>query len=220
MINIHKNFLSGGAILLLFLFGTLNIWSSGCASTINSNDDIKSKMLNDSLSVAYLASGCFWCVEAIYEHTVGVVEVYNGYAGGHAQNPTYESSNTGRTGHAESVKILYDSTKIDFGTLIDIYFVTQNIEQVNGQGPDNGSQYRSIIFYQNDYEYDIINTKIADLQSNGLKVAAEVMPFEKFWMGEEYHQDYEKRHPNHPYIQRVSKVRLNQFKKAFPDLVK
>ena len=103
---------------------------------------------------AYFASGCFWCVEAIYESVKGVDEVINGYSGGHTSNPTYEASNTGRTGHAEAVEVIYDPQVISFSTLVDVYFASQNPTQVNGQGPDNGSQYRSIIFYQNDHQID------------------------------------------------------------------
>ena len=105
---------------------------------------------------AYFASGCFWCVEAVYESVKGVDEVINGYSGGHTLNPTYEASNTGRTGHAEAVEVIYDPTVVSFETLIDVYFGSQNPIQVNGQGPDIGSQYRSIIFYQNDEQKQII----------------------------------------------------------------
>jgi len=111
----------------------------------------------DKLTRAYLASGCFWCVEAIYEHTKGVKEVYSGYAGGHTKNPTYESSNTGKTGHAEAVEIIYDSSIISYKELVDIYYGTQNIEQKNGQGNDIGSQYRSILFYRSAKDFILIN---------------------------------------------------------------
>ncbi len=174
----------------------------------------------DKLTKAHFASGCFWCVEAIYEHTKGVKEVFSGYSGGHTKNPTYELSNTGKTGHAEAVQVIYDSSIISFKELVDIFYGTQNIEQVNGQGPDNGSQYRTIAFYSDAKEKAIIEAKVAELKSQGLKPAAEVTQFKKFWMGESYHQDYEKLHPNHSYIRAVSVPRLNRFKKDFPGLVK
>jgi peptide-methionine (S)-S-oxide reductase len=171
---------------------------------------------------AYFASGCFWCVEAIYESVKGVKESISGYSGGHTKNPTYEDSNTGNTGHAEVVEIIYNPEIISFKKLVDVYFGSQNITQVNGQGNDRGSQYRSIIFYQNEEEKKIIETKIDQLnkQLKGKKVAAEVMPFQKFWIAEEYHQNYEKLHPNNPYIQNVSVPRLKKFQKNFPDLLK
>jgi peptide-methionine (S)-S-oxide reductase len=102
----------------------------------------KEVALENGYAKAYFASGCFWCVEAIYESVYGVKESISGYAGGHTKNPTYEASNTGRTGHAEAVEIIYDPEKVSFKTLVDVYFGSQNIEQVNGQGPDRGSQYR------------------------------------------------------------------------------
>lgn len=174
----------------------------------------------DKFAEAHFASGCFWCVEAIYEHTKGVSEVISGYSGGHTKNPTYESSNTGKTGHAEAVEVIYDSSVVSFKELVDIYFGTQNIEQVNGQGPDNGSQYRSIIFYSDASEKVIIENKVAELKSSGLKPAAEVTMFKKFWIAEDYHQDYERLHPNQSYIRAVSVPRLNRFKSDFPELVK
>ena len=176
----------------------------------------------NGLSRAYFASGCFWCVEAIYESVKGVSESISGYAGGHSDNPTYEESNTGNTGHAEAVEIYYDPNVVSFATLVDVYFGSQNITQVNGQGPDRGSQYRSIVFYQNDQEKKIIEQKIAAInaQLEGKKVAAQVLPFENFWLGEGYHQNFERLNPNHPYIRNVSIPRLNKFKSKFPELLK
>lgn len=170
---------------------------------------------------AYFASGCFWCIEAIYESVNGVKESISGYAGGHTKNPTYESNNTGRTGHAEAVEIIYEPEKVSFETLVDVYFGSQNVTQKNGQGPDKGSQYRSIIFYQNQTQKDIIETKIEDLQkAHDKPIAAEVMPFQKFWKAEDYHQDYKKKHPDNPYIRNVSNPRFEKFKAKFPELIK
>lgn len=175
----------------------------------------------EGLKKAYFASGCFWCVEAVYESVRGVKESISGYSGGHTQNPTYQSSNTGRTGHAEAVEIIYDPKVVSFATLVDVYFGSQDPLQVNGQGPDRGSQYRSIIFYQNEEEKRIIDQKKAALEKElGQKVAAEVMAFEKFWVGEDYHQNYERLHPYNPYIRNVSIPRLNRFKAKFPHLLK
>ena len=170
---------------------------------------------------AYFASGCFWCVEAIYESVKGVDEVINGYSGGHTSNPTYEASNTGRTGHAEAVEVIYDPQVISFSTLVDVYFASQNPTQVNGQGPDNGSQYRSIIFYQNDNQKQIILKKKEALSKIlNKEVAAEVYPFQKFWKAEDYHQNYEKLHPENRYVQGVSVPRLNRFKEKMPEVLK
>ncbi|MDC1379322.1 peptide-methionine (S)-S-oxide reductase MsrA [Algibacter sp.] len=173
--------------------------------------------LKNGKARAYFASGCFWCVEAVYESVKGVEESISGYSGGHTKNPTYASSNTGRTGHAEAVEIIYDPKMVSFETLIDVYFASQDVTQVNGQGNDRGSQYRSIIFYQNDEQKQIIlKKKITLAKKLGVKIAAEVYPFQKFWIAEDYHQDYEKLHPNNSYIRAVSIPRLNRFKSKFP----
>jgi len=177
--------------------------------------------LENGKARVYFASGCFWCVEAVYESIKGVEEVVNGYAGGHTLNPTYEDSNTGHTGHAEAVEVIYDPEIVNFETLIDVYFGSQNPTQVNGQGPDRGSQYRSIIFYQNDEQKQIILKKKEALAKKlNAKIAAEIMPFLKFWIAEGYHQNYEKLHPESGYIQRISIPRLNRFKNKFPHLIK
>lgn len=175
----------------------------------------------DGMRKAYFASGCFWCVEAIYESIEGVEEAISGYSGGHTKNPTYESSNTGTTGHAEAVEVIYDPEVVSFRTLVGVYFGSQDPTQVNGQGPDRGSQYRSIIFYQNEEQKKIIEEVKAEVAKDYKKpIAAEVLPFQKFWKAEDYHQDYEKNNPNNPYIQKVSIPRLNRFKAKFPDILK
>ena len=177
--------------------------------------------IENSIARAYFASGCFWCVEAIYESVIGVQESVSGYAGGFTKNPTYELSNTGRTGHAEAVEVYYDPKLVSFSTLLDVYFGSQNVTQVNGQGPDRGSQYRSIVFYQNETQKTLILNKISEIEKlQNTKVAAEVYPFQKFWKAEAYHQNYERLHPNNPYVRNVSIPRLKRFKTKFPHLLK
>ncbi len=178
--------------------------------------------LKDGKAYAYFASGCFWCVEGIFESIRGVEESISGYSGGHTDNPTYESSNTGETGHAEAVEIIYDPEVVSFSSLVDAYFGSQDVTQVNGQGGDRGSQYRSIIFYQNAEQKKIIDAKVAVLNEElaPKEVAAEVLPFQKFWVGEDYHQDYERKHPEDGYIRGVSIPRARKFQEKFPELVK
>lgn len=206
------------ALLLAMLF----VCSCSQASNQSEKETLENLPQDPKLKKAYFASGCFWCVEGIYESVKGVKESISGYAGGHTKNPTYEASNTGRTGHAEAVEIYYDPAVVSFSTLVDVYFGSQNVTQVNGQGPDIGSQYRSIIFYQSAEEKQIIEAKIKALNAELApeKVAAEVKPFEKFWVGEDYHQNYERLHPNQGYIRAVSIPRLNRFKAKFPELIK
>jgi len=202
-----KNFL----IPFLFAFIALSCTHTSTSQELN----------NPKLEKAYFASGCFWCAEAIFESLTGVEQVINGYSGGYTQNPTYESSNTGRTGHAEAIEVIYNPEKISFSSLVNVYFGSQNPTQVNGQGPDRGSQYRSIAFYQNKAEQKIIESKkeVLSMQLQAT-IAAEVMLFEKFWVAEKYHQNYEHLHPNNSYIKAISIPRLNRFKKKFPQLLK
>ena len=206
---------------ILFAFSLAACQSSDAPTKTSAQDSMIKKEVNlEGKARAYFASGCFWCVEAIFESVNGVEEVYNGYSGGHTENPTYEASNTGKTGHAEAVEIIYDPSVVSFGTLVDVYLGSQNLEQVNGQGNDIGTQYRSIAFYQSKSEKAIIDEKVFALIQEGYKVATQIEPFEKFWLGEDYHQDYEALHPNHPYIRSVSIPRLNAFKAKFPDILK
>jgi len=207
--------------ILVFLFSCQNQAQEKPKQLTNQTDEPIEIPLENGLARAYFASGCFWCVEAVYEGVKGVEEVINGYSGGHTNNPTYDASNTGRTGHAEAVEVIYNPNIVDFALLVDVYFGSQNPTQVNGQGPDRGSQYRSIIFYQNDEQKEIILKKKEALAKKlNSKIAAEVYPFQKFWMAEDYHQNYERLHPNNPYVKNVSIPRLNKFKNKFPHLLK
>ncbi|MBG6131036.1 peptide-methionine (S)-S-oxide reductase [Aquimarina sp. EL_43] len=209
--------------VLLFSSCQSNSQSVNNKKEVTKNENITAVRVKpvDGIERAYFASGCFWCVEAIYESVKGVKESISGYSGGHTKNPTYQSSNTGRTGHAEAVEIIYDPKIVSFSTLVDVYFGSQNPTQVNGQGPDHGSQYRSIIFYQNEEQKKIIEDKKEALGKKlNRRIAAEVLPFQKFWEGEAYHQDYEKRNPGNPYIRNISVPRLKRFQAKFPNLIK
>ena len=211
-----------------FTFIALLVISISCAQNNKQVSQDKSENVEpkevpapEGYEAAVFASGCFWCVEAIYESVIGVKESISGYSGGHTKNPTYEESNTGRTGHAEAVKIIYDPEKIDFKTLVDVYFASQNVTQQNGQGPDRCSQYRSILFYENEQQQKVIQDKITSLQSEyDDPIAAEVKPFDKFWVAEDYHQDYKKKHPDNGYIQNVSNPRFKRFAEKMPELLK
>jgi peptide-methionine (S)-S-oxide reductase len=205
----------------LLFFSCGNGETKSVTQSADLNMDPVEVPMQDNMAKAYLASGCFWCVEAVYESVNGVKEVISGYSGGHTENPTYEASNTGKTGHAEAVEVIYDPKVVSFESLVKVYYGSQNPTQVNGQGPDNGSQYRSIIFYQNQEQKTIIEKVSAEVaKSYDKPLAAEVVPFQKFWMAEDYHQNYERSHPENPYIQNVSIPRLEKFKKKFPDLLK
>jgi len=176
-----------------------------------------------ALSVAYFASGCFWCVEAVYESVKGVEEAVSGYAGGDTEDPTYQSIGTGRTGHAEAIAVYYKPDVVSFETLVKVFFGSGDPTTANRQGPDRGSQYRSIIFYKTDEEKAIVEKIIDELETNKTfdkPIVTELMAFTKFYEAEAYHQNYEKLNPNNPYVQSVSIPRLNRFKKKFPNLLK
>lgn len=172
---------------------------------------------------AYFASGCFWCVEAIFESVKGVEEVVSGYAGGTEKNPTYEAVSYGKTSHAEAVEIYYDPEVISFFELVQVFFGSHDPTTLNRQGPDRGPQYRSIAFYNNEEEQKIILAYMQALRDNGVydrPIVTEVTPFSKFYKAEDYHQDYERKNPNNPYIRNVSIPRLERFKKNFPEYLK
>jgi len=173
---------------------------------------------------AYFASGCFWCVEAIFESVKGVKEVVSGYAGGEQKNPTYEEVGYGKTDHAEAVEVYYDPKVISFTQLVQVFFGSHDPTQLNRQGPDRGRQYRSIAFYKNEDEKKIIESYIQALVDNKVydndSITTEVTPYTVFYKAESYHQDYEKNNPNNSYIRNVSIPRLNRFKANFGDYLK
>ena len=207
------------------LFSALCIALSACSQKeeqSNSNITEKKSINLDGLQTAYFASGCFWCVEAIFESIDGVEEVVSGYSGGKEKNPTYEQVSAGLTGHAESVKIYYDSTKVSYQTLLEVFFGSHDPTTSNQQGPDRGKQYRSAIFYKNTGEKTAAETYILELlkAKTFSKITTEIAPFSVFYEAEEYHQDYEQANPDNSYVRAVSIPRLNKFKQKFPKLLK
>ncbi len=176
-----------------------------------------------SMNKAYFASGCFWCVETIYESLDGVKEVYSGYAGGSTINPNYYQVMSGKTGHAEAIEIIYDENVVSFDTLLKVFFDSHNPTTPNRQGPDYGTQYRSIAFYSNEAEMKKINNYIDFLSTTsifGKKIITEIEKIDKFYYAEDYHQDYEKKNPNNPYNQNVSIPRFKNFKQKASNYVK
>ena len=183
----------------------------------------KEKVLLPEWSKAYFASGCFWCVEAVFESVKGVKETVSGYSGGVLKNPTYEQICTGKLQHAEAVEVYYDSAVVTYETLLKVFFGSHDPTTANRQGPDRGPQYRSIVFYQDAQEKTIAEKYIKTLKDSGsfgAPIVTELLAFEIFYKAEEYHQDYERKHPDNGYIQSVSIPRLNRFKAKFPELLK
>ncbi len=175
------------------------------------------------LDTATFAAGCFWCEEAIFESLKGVKEAVSGYSGGRTKNPTYEEVCSHTTGHTETVQVYYDPEMISYQTLLEVYFASQDPTQVNGQGPDHGDSYRSVIFYRNETERDLAEAykkKLNDSGKYGKPIAVIIEPLKIFYMAEAYHQNYEKNHPENGYVQNVSIPRLNRMKAQFPQLLK
>jgi len=176
----------------------------------------QSKKMQD----AYFASGCFWCVEAIFETVKGVDYAESGYAGGWKKNPTYEEVCSGKTGHAETVHVRYDSSVISYNDLLRVFFNSHDASTKNQQGPDKGTQYRSMIFYSNEGEKNKAEGYIKSLKAKGMIITTEVVPFTNFYKAESYHQNFEENNPDNPYIRNVSHPRLNAFKKKTKELLK
>lgn len=169
-----------------------------------------------------LAGGCFWGVQAVFEHTKGVKKAVDGYSGGDARTADYETVSTGTTGHAESVKVTYDPSQVTYGQLLKVFFtVALDPTQVNAQGPDEGTQYRSVLFYATPEQQKIATAYIAQL--NGAKVfskpiATQVIPLKAFYPAEAYHQDYAEIHPSNMYIMINDAPKVVALKKQLPDM--
>ncbi len=191
--------------------------------TVEKQPEAQSKRDLSEYNKAYFASGCFWCVEAIFESVKGVEEVISGYSGGKEKDPTYKQVSYGNTTHAEAVEVYYDPKAVSFSTLVQVFFGSHDPTQYHRQGPDRGPQYRSIAFYQNEDEKRTIQNYIRQLTEANVyrsDIVTEVKAFERFYKAEDYHQDYEKRNPDQPYVKAVSIPRLKRFQKLYPELLK
>jgi peptide-methionine (S)-S-oxide reductase len=173
---------------------------------------------------AVLAGGCFWGVEAVFEHVKGVIKVTSGYSGGSADTAQYETVSTGETGHAESVRIIYDPSQISYGQLLKVFFsVAHDPTELNRQGPDTGTQYRSAIFYGNEEQQRIAEAYIDQLNKArvfGAPIVTKVTALRSFYEAESYHQDYLAHHPDEPYIIVNDLPKVENLRKQFPELYK
>jgi peptide-methionine (S)-S-oxide reductase len=169
-----------------------------------------------------LAGGCFWGIQAIYQHVAGVISATSGYAGGTVKNPSYEAVCTGRTGHAESVRIVYDPSKVSLGRILKAFFsVAHDPTEVNRQGPDTGTQYRSAIFYADESQQRIARAYIDQLNEAKIfrrPIATQLMPIDQFYEAEAYHQDYAAKHPYEPYIAINDLPKVDALRKQLPEL--
>ena len=207
------------------LFGTSFIITRNAASA---SVAIAAPAVDDALAAqggqqsAVLAGGCFWGMQLVFEHVKGVISATDGYAGGDAQTAQYETVSTGSTGHAESVKIVYDPSQITYGRLVQVFFsVAHDPTELDRQGPDEGTQYRSVIFFANPNQQRIAQAYIAQLdQAHAFRkqIVTEVVPLQGFYQAEAYHQDYATRNPDDMYILMNDAPKLDSLRKTFPDL--
>lgn len=194
---------------------------SSCGYSQNRNTKIPVATSTKAMpgeAVATFAEGCFWHTEIVFQSLVGVRDAVSGYAGGKTTNPTYEKVSGGNTGHAEAVNIYYDPKKISYSQLVSALFASMDPTTLNRQGNDAGTEYRSIAFYRNESEKNIINAeikKVNDSKKYKNKVVTEVVPLTKFYEGEAYHQEYIFNNPGNSYVQNVSIPDYLHFKKTF-----
>ena len=188
------------------------------AQPVAENTEVK------GLQTAVFAGGCFWGVEGVFEHVKGVTDSRSGYAGGDAKTANYDAVSDGKTQHAEAVQVTFDPTKVTYSQLLTIFFsVAHDPTELNRQGPDTGTQYRSAVFYVNDEQKKLTEDFIKAIdaaKSFPNPVVTQVVPLVKFYDAEAYHQDYLKNHPNDPYIVYHDLPKLAELKKRFPDLWK
>jgi peptide-methionine (S)-S-oxide reductase len=182
------------------------------------------KPAKPGIQTAVLAGGCFWGVEAVFERLAGVSEVVSGFAGGSKATAHYEVVSTGTTGHAESVQITYDPAKVSYGTLLKVFFaVAHDPTELNRQGPDEGTQYRSAIFYATPEQQAVAEAYVRQLDAAKVfrhRIVTQVVPLEGFYAAEAYHQHFLDQHPDYPYIVYNDLPKLEHLKKEFPELLR
>jgi peptide-methionine (S)-S-oxide reductase len=190
---------------------------------INTSDPIKGQNSGSELETATLASGCFWCTEAIFQQLDGVEHVASGYTGGQIKNPAYREVCDGTTGHAEAIQIQYDPQKISFIKLLEVFFSTHNPTTLNQQGADVGTQYRSAIFYHTDKQRQEAEKVIQQLNASGAwddPIVTEITPASTFYIAEDYHQNYFNNNSTAAYCNFVIVPKIEKFKKVFSNLLK
>lgn len=199
-------------------FLILSLLLVSCQGQEKRKSTVKQNKMENKLAYATIGGGCFWCVESCFNMLKGVDSVISGYSGGHKTNPTYEEVCTGDTGHAEVVQIAYDPAVISYKQLMEVFLFLHDPTQLNRQGNDIGTQYRSVVFYNSEEQKketeEALKESEAKQQWNG-KYVTQVVPFEKFWTAEAYHQGYYKENPNQPYCSAVVGPKIQKFKKYF-----
>jgi peptide-methionine (S)-S-oxide reductase len=211
------------AMVLTVLAGTLACQAgSGANGAVPAPAVDEAKATAAGKRTAVVAGGCFWGIQAVFQHVKGVISATSGYTGGTVKNPDYETVSSGTTGHAESVEIVYDPSQVTYGELLRVFFsVAHDPTELNRQGPDSGTQYRSVIFYGNDEQKKIAQAYIAQLDQAkvyGHKIVTQVVALQAFYPAEGYHQNYAALHPNQPYIVYNDAPKVANLRKEFPEM--
>jgi peptide-methionine (S)-S-oxide reductase len=210
------------AVLMLCLSATIACHASSAAVKLPNPTADEPLSKTKSAETVVLAGGCFWGIQAVFEHVKGVTSATAGYSGGLAGTAQYETVSTGRTGHAESVKVVYDPSQVSFGQILKVFFsVAHDPTELNRQGPDEGTQYRSVIFYASEEQKRIAQAYVDQL--NGAKafaqpIVTQIVALKAFYPAEGYHQDYAEHHPNDPYIAINDLPKLDHLKQTLPEL--
>jgi len=212
---------------LALILGSL-LSATACTAKANPNAALPAPAVDapraaaSGQQTAVLSGGCFWGVQAVFQHVKGVIKATSGYSGGSAKTAEYETVSTGETGHAESVEVVYDPSQITYGELLRVFFsVAHDPTQLNRQGPDQGTQYRSSIFYSSDEQKRIAEAYIAQLDKAGVfprRIVTQVVPLQAFYPAEAYHQNYATLHPYQPYIVYNDAPKVEHLRQKFPDL--
>lgn len=216
-----------GWIALLVVAVVLVAWKGRKMTQVNAQGKAPvpavdaTKAASSSHETAVFAGGCFWGTQSVFQRVRGVTATTAGYAGGSANTATYAQVTTETTGHAESVKVVYDPSKLTYGQLLRIFFTVHDPTQLNRQGPDVGTSYRSAIFYTNDEQRKIATAYIAQMEGAHIfakPIVTQVVPLKGFYDAESYHQDYATNNPNNPYIQVCDRPKIETLKRDFPEL--
>ena len=214
-------------VIIITLFAVVLGWKWASAATHGAvpNPVIDSALASQpGQQTAVLAGGCFWGVQAVFQHVKGVTNATSGYAGGSAETAQYETVSNGDTGHAESVRITFDPSQVTYGQLLHVFFsVATDPTELNRQGPDTGTQYRSVIFYSNDEQKHIAESYIAQLGQAKVfssRIVTQVVPFKAFYPAEDYHQNFATLHPDNPYIAMNDAPKVEHLREEFPAIYK
>jgi peptide-methionine (S)-S-oxide reductase len=211
-------------ILAVYLQVIVMAAFASCTSSSSQQTEKKSIMTTEKLETATFGAGCFWCVEAVFQQLKGVEKVVSGYSGGTVKNPSYKEVCTGRTGHAEVVQITYNPNVVSYQDLLEVFFQTHDPTTLNRQGNDEGTQYRSVIFYHNETQKEIAEKIKTALNQSGAfqnPIVTEISPATTFYVAEDYHQNYyNDNQGKNPYCSFVIKPKVDKFQKVFKDKLK